>query len=128
MCWYRKNILKHILQNMSRFDLALEVTIPIPDPAFKDDSGPQRGCEGFRDLKHWMIAGSVCIGPSYLAISHVRDQLIAPADRQRKAGIWSEVVEYIRHQESRVREEIQHIAGDEFRSVKTVYPQFSFPG
>lgn len=54
-------------------------------------------------------------GPSYLAISHVRDQLIAPPDRQQKAGIWAEVVEYIRHQESRVREEIQHIAGDDFK-------------
>ena len=53
--------------------------------------------------------------PSYLAIAHVRDQLIAPADRQAKAGLWAEVVEYIRHQESRVREEIQHVAGDEFR-------------
>ncbi len=108
-------------------DLALKVKIPIPDPAFKDDSGPKRGCDGFMDLKHWMIAGSFCIGPSYLAISHVRDQLIAPADRQRKAGIWSEVVEYIRHQESRVREEIQHIAGDEFRFVKTGFSHNFLP-
>ena len=57
-------------------------------------------------------------GPSYLAISHVRDELIPPAERQQKAAIWAEVVEYIRHKESRVREEIQHIAGDEFRSVR----------
>jgi Man1-Src1p-C-terminal domain len=56
-------------------------------------------------------------GPSYLAIAHVRDQLIAPAERQQKARLWAEVVEYIRHQESRVREEIQHVAGDEFRLV-----------
>jgi hypothetical protein len=50
----------------------------------------------------------------------VRDQLIAPAERQEKAQTWDQVVQYIRHKESRVREEIQHIAGDEFRLVATV--------
>jgi hypothetical protein len=64
----------------------------------------------------------VCEGPSYLAIAHVRDQLIAPAERQEKAQTWDQVVQYIRHKESRVREEIQHIAGDEFRLVSTTVP------
>jgi hypothetical protein len=67
----------------------------------------------------------VCAGPSYLAIAHVRDQLIAPAERQEKAQTWDQVVQYIRHKESRVREEIQHIAGDEFRLVATV-PEMKF--
>jgi len=64
----------------------------------------------------------VCAGPSYLAIAHVRDQLIAPAERQEKAQTWDQVVQYIRHKESRVREEIQHIAGDEFRLVSQSTP------
>jgi hypothetical protein len=64
----------------------------------------------------------VCSGPSYLAIAHVRDQLIAPAERQEKAQTWDQVVQYIRHKESRVREEIQHIAGDEFRLVSQSTP------
>jgi hypothetical protein len=55
----------------------------------------------------------------------VRDQLIAPAERQEKAQTWDQVVQYIRHKESRVREEIQHIAGDEFRLVATV-PEMEF--
>jgi hypothetical protein len=52
----------------------------------------------------------------------VRDQLIAPAERQEKAQTWDQVVQYIRHKESRVREEIQHIAGDEFRLVSQSTP------
>ena len=40
-------------------------------------------------------------GPTYLAINHIRDQLIPPQDRQAKAGVWGEVVEYIEKNESR---------------------------
>jgi len=53
--------------------------------------------------------------PSYLAINHIRDQLIAPQDRAGKAKVWDSVIKYIQKNESRVREEVQHIHGEEFR-------------
>jgi len=54
-------------------------------------------------------------GPTYLAINHIRDQLIPPQDRQAKAGVWGEVVEYIEKNESRVRQDVQKIFGEDFR-------------
>merc|ERR1719290_518932 len=54
-------------------------------------------------------------GPTYLAIDHIRDQLIPPADRRSKAAVWEKVVQYIRNQESRVRDDVQTIFGEEFR-------------
>jgi len=53
--------------------------------------------------------------PSYLAIDHIRDQLISPQDRESRTRIWKEVLKYIQQHESRVREEVQHIHGEEFR-------------
>lgn len=53
--------------------------------------------------------------PSFLAIVHIRDQLIAPQERASKARVWNKVAQYIRNNESRVREEVQHIHGEEFR-------------
>ena len=53
--------------------------------------------------------------PSYLAIDHIRDQLIPPQERESKAAVWKEALKYIRNHESRVREEVQHIHGEEFR-------------
>lgn len=53
--------------------------------------------------------------PSFLAIVHIRDQLIAPQERATKARVWNKVAQYIRNHESRVREEVQHIHGEEFR-------------
>jgi len=37
----------------------------------------------------------------YLAINHVRDQLIPPQDRKRKRKLWEKVEKYIRESESR---------------------------
>jgi len=54
-------------------------------------------------------------GPSYLAINHIRDQLIPPQDRARKVKVWAAVMKYMQKNESRVREEVQHIHGEEFR-------------
>merc|ERR1719193_716414 len=54
-------------------------------------------------------------GPSYLAIDHIRDQLIPPQERIGKGGIWKDVLKYMANEESRVREEIQIIHGEEFR-------------
>jgi hypothetical protein len=52
------------------------------------------------------IRGGVVARP-YLAINHIRDQLIVPQDRKRKRKLWEKVVKYIRESESRVREEVQ---------------------
>jgi len=54
-------------------------------------------------------------GPSYLAVNHLRDQLIPPQERSAKAEIWAEVVEYIQKNESRVRQDVQKIFGEDFR-------------
>ena len=48
-----------------------------------------------------------------VAVNHIRDQLIPPQDRKRKYKIWNKVVSYIRESESRVREDIQVIYGEE---------------
>lgn len=51
---------------------------------------------------------------SYLPIVHVRDQLIAFADRDRKRGMWSEAQRYIEEHESRVRKEVQPFEGEDY--------------
>lgn len=51
----------------------------------------------------------------FLAVNHIRDDLLAPHDRIKKAALWNQVVDYISANESRVREEIQHIRGEEYR-------------
>ena len=50
-----------------------------------------------------------------VAVNHIRDQLIPPQDRKRKFKIWNKVVKYIRESESRVREDIQAIYGEEHK-------------
>lgn len=64
---------------------------------------------------HQMVTKEGKGGPSYLAIDHIRDQLIPPMERKGKAKVWQKVVNYIRNYESRVREDVQHIFGEEFR-------------
>ena len=54
-------------------------------------------------------------GPTYMAINHIRDQLIVPQERETKRAVWDRAVDYIRRHESRVREEVQLIRGEEFR-------------
>ncbi|CAG7822967.1 unnamed protein product [Allacma fusca] len=51
----------------------------------------------------------------YLAVSHIRDSMVPAKDRITKAALWNKVVDHISNNESRVREEIQHISGEEFR-------------
>lgn len=60
------------------------------------------------------MRGGVVARP-YLAINHIRDQLIPPQDRKRKQKLWAKVVTYIRESESRVREEVQTVYGEENR-------------
>ena len=50
-----------------------------------------------------------------LPINHIRDQLIAPPDRKRKRHLWDKVVGYIHHSESRVREDVQLVYGEEHK-------------
>lgn len=50
-----------------------------------------------------------------LPVSHIRDQLIPPADRKRKRRIWNKVVQYIHESESRVRVDVQVIYGEEHK-------------
>lgn len=50
----------------------------------------------------------------FLAVNHIRDQLIPPPDRSRLAKVWNQAVQWIKNSESRVRCEMQSIAGEEF--------------
>ncbi|KAK2184900.1 hypothetical protein NP493_249g07019 [Ridgeia piscesae] len=50
----------------------------------------------------------------YLAIPHVRDMLIAPAERAQKQATWDKAVKFLSANESRVRVETQKIHGEEF--------------
>ncbi|XP_071449597.1 inner nuclear membrane protein Man1 isoform X2 [Hetaerina americana] len=59
--------------------------------------------------------GSASGEGAYLAINHVRDQLIPPSERQKKAALWEEVVQFLEERESRVRMEVQMVSGEEFR-------------
>lgn len=55
------------------------------------------------------------INRASVPVSHVRDQLIAPQDRKRKQRVWQKVVQYIHESESRVREDVQILYGEEHR-------------
>jgi membrane protein Man1 len=52
---------------------------------------------------------------SFLAKNHIRDTLIPPQDRKKKEALWNKVAEHISQNESRIREEVQHVMGEEFR-------------
>jgi len=54
--------------------------------------------------------------PSFLAINHIRDELLPPKERISKAFLWSKIVQYISAHESRVMEEVRHISGVEFKT------------
>ncbi|KAL4226857.1 meiotic attachment of telomere to nuclear envelope [Mactra antiquata] len=52
--------------------------------------------------------------PPYLAVSHIRDQLIPVAKRRQMQPLWDEAVKFIESTESRIRVETQIIQGEEF--------------
>ncbi|KAK0180729.1 hypothetical protein PV327_003083 [Microctonus hyperodae] len=52
---------------------------------------------------------------SYLAINHVRDNLIPPKDRKKMSALWEKAVKFLDENESRIRREVQQVAGEEFR-------------
>jgi len=74
-----------------------------------------RQATNFLYQQHQMASREGKVGPTYLAINHIRDQLIPPQDRQAKAGVWGEVVDYVEKNESRVRQDVQKIFGEDFR-------------
>ncbi|XP_076758467.1 LEM domain-containing inner nuclear membrane protein MAN1 [Xylocopa sonorina] len=51
---------------------------------------------------------------SFVAINHVRDNLIPPKDRKKMAGLWEKAVKFLDENESRIRREVQQVAGEEF--------------
>nr|XP_033197466.1 inner nuclear membrane protein Man1 isoform X2 [Bombus vancouverensis nearcticus] len=51
---------------------------------------------------------------SFLAINHVRDNLIPPKDRKKMAGLWEKAVKFLDENESRIRREVQQVSGEEF--------------
>ncbi|XP_017886001.1 inner nuclear membrane protein Man1 [Ceratina calcarata] len=51
---------------------------------------------------------------SFLAINHVRDNLILPKNRKKMAGLWEKAVKFLDENESRIRREVQQVAGEEF--------------
>ena len=52
---------------------------------------------------------------TFMAINHIRDQLIPLEERAAKAEVWQEAVNYIEQNESRVRQNVQKIYSEEFR-------------
>lgn len=51
----------------------------------------------------------------FVAINHVRDQLIPPQQRASMHSVWEEAVAYLESKESRLRTEVQLVSGEEFR-------------
>ncbi|KAF7988372.1 hypothetical protein HCN44_000945 [Aphidius gifuensis] len=51
---------------------------------------------------------------SYVAINHVRDNLIPPKDRKKMSSIWEKALKFIDENESRIRREVQQVSGEEF--------------
>lgn len=52
---------------------------------------------------------------TFLAIKHIRDQLIPLEERDAKASLWQEAVQFIEEKESRVRQDVRRIQSEEFR-------------
>ncbi len=48
-------------------------------------------------------------------MNHIRDELFTPRERKQKEALWNKVVNEISTNESRVREEIQNLSGEEFK-------------
>ncbi|XP_033746593.1 LOW QUALITY PROTEIN: inner nuclear membrane protein Man1-like [Pecten maximus] len=52
--------------------------------------------------------------PSYMAVQHVRDQLLPPSQRRQMVPLWEKAVKFIEANESRIRVETQNIQGEDF--------------
>ncbi|XP_022199639.1 inner nuclear membrane protein Man1 [Nilaparvata lugens] len=60
-------------------------------------------------------AHCACAENKFMAINHVRDQLIPPQQRTNMQSVWDEAVTYLESNESRMRTEVQLVSGEEFR-------------
>ncbi|CAG5117343.1 unnamed protein product [Candidula unifasciata] len=58
----------------------------------------------------------------YLAVQHVRDQLLPPSKRRKMQPIWDKAVKFIGANESRIRLETRLIHGDEFEVWHWIQP------
>ncbi|ESO97091.1 hypothetical protein LOTGIDRAFT_226827 [Lottia gigantea] len=58
---------------------------------------------------------------SYMAVQHVRDQLLSPSKRHELQPIWDKAVRFIEANESRIRLESQIIQGEEFEVWKWIH-------
>ncbi|XP_066587930.1 inner nuclear membrane protein Man1 isoform X2 [Prorops nasuta] len=63
---------------------------------------------------HFNTASSEGSQDRYVAINHVRDNLIPPKSRKKLAGLWDKAVKFLDENESRIRREVQRVAGEEF--------------
>ncbi|XP_015178230.1 PREDICTED: inner nuclear membrane protein Man1 isoform X2 [Polistes dominula] len=52
---------------------------------------------------------------TFLVINHVRDNLILPKDRKKMSALWEKAVKFLDENESRIRREVQQVAGEEFQ-------------
>ncbi|XP_014218016.1 inner nuclear membrane protein Man1 [Copidosoma floridanum] len=52
---------------------------------------------------------------SYLAVNHIRDNLIPPKDRKHMNDVWEKAVKFLDENESRIRKEVQFVSGEEFQ-------------
>lgn len=59
---------------------------------------------------------------TFLGVDHVRDQLIPPHQRYSMAKLWDSAVSYLERNDSRVRSEIQQIAGEDCRVWRWLPP------
>lgn len=71
-----------------------------------------------------MDEGSESAGQS-MPISHVRDMLIPPQNRDKMVAIWNAAIKFIEKNESRVRFDIETANGEEYRSLRWVSAQGS---
>lgn len=55
-----------------------------------------------------------------MPISHIRDMLIAPQNRDKMSSIWEASIKFLEKNESRVRFEVDKIAGEEYKTLRWV--------
>lgn len=60
-----------------------------------------------------------------MPVSHVRDMLIPPQNREKLTDIWEAAIKFLEKNESRVRFEVESVAGEEYRALRWVSPQGS---
>lgn len=62
---------------------------------------------------------------AYVPVIHVRDQLIPPQSREKLKSIWDAAVAFIDKKESRVREEIQPVNGEDYKVWRWLPPKLN---